>query len=315
MKPIENLIIIGGGPAGLTAAIYSARAQLNPLLFEGFMAGGMPPGGQLTTTTEVENFPGFPEWISGLELMKKMKEQSKKYWTRIEMKTVDRVDLSKQPFEVVVGEDIFLTRSIVIATGASAKRLRVLGEDKFWQRGISTCAICDGGLPIFRDQHIVVVGGGDAAIEEAIFMNKFASKVSLIVRRDTLKASKAMQKKLEKYEDIQILWNSEVVECLGDTTLSGVKIKNNQTYEESILECKGLFYAIGHHPNTEFLQGQLATDEDGYLITEPGTGKTNIPWVFAAGDVQDKVYKQAITSAGSGCIVALEVEKFLEGIE
>jgi thioredoxin reductase (NADPH) len=281
-------------------------------MFEGFMAGGMPPGGQLTTTTEVENFPGFVEAISGLDLMQKMKQQSLKYGTRIETKTVDKVDLSTRPFKVRAGEAEYQAKSLIIATGASAKRLRLPGENKFRQKGISACATCDGGLPIFRNQRLVVIGGGDVALEEAIFLSNFGSEIVLLVRRNTLRASKAMQEKVKKHQNITIMRNTEANECLGDTTLNALKIVNNQTGREDVLECKGLFYAIGHHPNTEIFQGQLNLDADGYIITEKGTGKTNIPGVFAAGDVQDKVYRQAITSAGSGCIAALEVERFLE---
>jgi thioredoxin reductase (NADPH) len=273
----------------------------------------MPPGGQLTTTTEVENFPGFPEAVSGLELMQKMKDQSIKYGTRVETKTIDKVDFSAQPFKLWAGEEEFLAKSVIITTGASAKRLRLPGENKFRQRGVSACATCDGGLPLFRNQRLVVVGGGDVAIEEAMFLSNFGSEIVLLVRKDVFKASKAMQEKVKKNEKIQVFRNTEALECLGEETLSSLRIKNNKTGEESILECKGLFYAIGHHPNTEIFQGQIDLDTDGYIITEKGTGKTNIPLVFAAGDVQDKAYRQAITSAGSGCIAALEAERFLEG--
>jgi thioredoxin reductase (NADPH) len=246
--------------------------------------------------------------------MQNMKKQSLKYGTRIEMKTIDKVDFSAQPFKIWAGEEEFQAKSVIISTGASAKRLRLPGENKFRQRGISACATCDGGLPLFRNQRLVVVGGGDVALEEALFLSNFASEVMLLVRRNVFRASKAMQDKVQKNEKIQILRNTEALECLGEETLSSLRIKNNQTNEERILECKGLFYAIGHHPNTEFLQGQITLDEDGYIITEKGSGKTNIPGVFAAGDVQDKVYRQAITSAGSGAIAALEAERFLEGI-
>jgi thioredoxin reductase (NADPH) len=281
-------------------------------MFEGFMAGGMPPGGQLTTTTEVENFPGFPDAISGLDLMQRMKQQSLKYGARVETKTIDKVDLSVRPFKIRAGGTEYQAKSLIIATGASAKRLRLPGENKFRQRGVSACATCDGGLPLFRNQRLVVIGGGDVALEEAMFLSNFGSEVILLVRRDEFRASKAMQEKVKKNQKITVMRNTEATECLGDTTLNALKIVNNKTGEESILECKGLFYAIGHHPNTEIFQGQLDLDADGYLITEKGTGKTNVAGVFAAGDVQDKVYRQAITSAGSGCIAALGVERFLE---
>jgi thioredoxin reductase (NADPH) len=284
-------------------------------MFEGFMAGGMPPGGQLTTTTEVENFPGFPEEISGLGLMKKMKEQSLKYGTRIITKTIDKVDFSSHPFKVWTGAEAYQAKSIIIATGASAKRLRIPGENKFRQKGVSACATCDGGLPMFRDQVLVVVGGGDVACEEALFLSKFGSKIIMLIRKNELKASKIMQEKIKQNTKIILLPYTEVLECFGETTLSSIKIVNNQTQEENILECKGLFYAIGHHPNTEIFQEQIDLDERGYIITEQGTGKTNISGIFAAGDVQDKWYRQAITSAGSGCIAALEAERFLETME
>jgi thioredoxin reductase (NADPH) len=241
------------------------------------MAGGMPPGGQLTTTTEIENFPGFPEEISGLALMNKMKEQSKKYGTRIETKTIDKVDLSQHPFKLFAGTEEFHAKTLILAMGASAKRLRLPGENKFWQRGISACATCDGGLPLYRNQRLVVVGGGDVALEEALFLSNFGSEIIMLVRRDVFRASKAMQEKVLKNQKIHIMRNTEAIECLGDTTLQSIKIKNNTSGEESLLECKGLFYAIGHHPNTEIVQGQITLDTDRYIITEPGTGKTNIP--------------------------------------
>jgi thioredoxin reductase (NADPH) len=237
----------------------------------------MPPGGQLTTTTEVENFPGFPSGISGLELMTKMKEQSIKYGARVEMKTIDKVDLSQHPFTVRAGNEEFRAKSLILATGASAKRLRLPGENKLWQRGISACAVCDGGLPLFRNQRLVIVGGGDVALEEALFLSNFGSEIIMLVRRDEFRASKAMQEKVKKNDKIRVMRNTEALECFGEGTLSSIKIKNNKSDEESILECKGLFYAIGHHPNTEIVQGQITLDEDGYIITEKGTGKTNVP--------------------------------------
>ena len=310
---LENIIIIWWGPAGHTAAIYAARAWLEPLMFEGFMAGGIPPWGQLTLTTEIENFPWFPKGIRGLELMQEMKKQSKKFWTRIETKTVDSVDFSCSPFKVIVGEQTIETKSLIIATGATANRLRIPGENKFWQRGISVCATCDGGLPVFKGQTLVVVGGGDVACEEAVFLSYFGSKVVMLVRKDVLRASQVMQEKVLTNPKIEIMRNTEAVECFWEGVLQGLKVKNNKTGEEKDLECKGLFYAIGHTPNTAFLDGLITLDQDWYIITSTG-GKTNIPWVFAAGDVQDKAYRQAITSAWSGCISALEAEKYLKGI-
>ena len=273
---MENIVIIGSGPAAHTAAIYSARARLNPLMYEGMMAGGVAAGGQLTTTTEVENYPGFPEGISGPELMVKMREQSVRCGARIETKTVDRVDLGRGG-------------------------------------GISACAVCDGGLPIFRNKVLVVIGGGDTACEEALYLTKFAGKVIMLVRRDVLRASKAMQERVRVLSDkkIEVRWNTNPLEARGQQKLEAVRVKNNKTGEESILEAGGLFYAIGHQPNTAFLSGQLALDEVGYIKTVPGTTKTSVEGAFACGDVQDKVYRQAVTAAGSGCMAALEAERYL----
>jgi thioredoxin reductase (NADPH) len=308
---VENIIIIGSGPAGHTAAIYAARANLEPLMFEGFMAAGVAAGGQLTTTTEVENFPGFTT-ISGPDLMHRMREQALHCGTRIRTETVAKVDLSSHPFKVYPedGEPIE-AKAIIIATGATAKRMFVPGEEEYWQKGISACAVCDGALPIFKGQDLVVIGGGDTACEEASYLTKFAKKVLMVHRRDELRASKAMQKRVFENPKIEILWDSVLEEVTGTQFLEGAVVKNSKTGSTQTLAAKGLFYAIGHTPNTEFLQGQLKTDESGYLITEPGTTKTSIPGVFAAGDVQDKVYRQAITSAGTGCMAALEAEHFL----
>ncbi len=307
----ENLIIIGSGPAAHTAAIYAARAELNPLMFEGMMAGGVAAGGQLTTTTDVENYPGFPEGIMGPDLMVRFREQSVKCGTRIETATVDRVDLSSTPYKVIVGSKEIETRSIVIATGATAKRLRVPGEEKLWQRGISACAVCDGALPVFRNKVLFVIGGGDTACEEASFLTKYASKVVMCVRRDEMRASKVMQERVRKNDKIEIMWNTELVDVLGDKMLEQVKLINNKTEEESTVAAGGLFYAIGHIPNTSFLGGQVKCDDSGYIITQPGSPLTDVPGVFACGDVQDKIYRQAITAAGSGCMAALEAERYL----
>jgi thioredoxin reductase (NADPH) len=280
-------------------------------MFEGEMAGGVAAGGQLTTTTDVENFPGFPEGIMGPDLMYRMRAQSEHCGTRIETKTVDRVDFTSSPFKVFVGDRIVLARSIIIATGATAKRLGVPGEDLFWQKGISACAVCDGGLPIFRNKPLVVVGGGDTAAEEACYLSKFASSVILLVRGDAMRASKAMQERVFQNPKITIHWNSELVSAHGDTLLTHVKIINNKTNETSDIPANGTFYAIGHQPNTSFLGGQLALDSSGYIVTTPGTTHTSIEGVFACGDVQDKVYRQAITAAGTGCMAALEAERWL----
>jgi len=309
---MENVIIVGSGPAGHTAAIYAARANLHPLMFEGQMAGGIAAGGQLTTTTEIENFPGFPEGISGPLLMDRMREQSVRHGARVESETVERVELSKRPFVVVTEEGKSVeARTLIIATGATARRMNIPGEDKFWQRGISACAVCDGALPIFRNKVLVVVGGGDSAIEEAMHLTKYASKVILMHRRDALRASKAMQERAFDNPKIEIMWNTVPLEAFGEKVLGGLKVRNTKTGEASDVACSGLFYAIGHVPNTAFLAGQLDIDEAGYIRTKPGSAETSVAGVFACGDVQDKKYRQAISAAGSGCMAAIEVEKFL----
>lgn len=307
---MENLIIIGSGPAGHTAAIYAARAKLDPLMFEGMFAGGVAAGGQLTTTTEVENYPGYIA-ISGPELMNKMREQSIHCGTRIKTETVDKVDLSVHPFKVFVGDEVIETKAIIVATGATAKRMNLIGEDRLWQRGISACAVCDGGLPVFRNKVLVVVGGGDSAVEEATYLTKFASKVVMLVRRDVLRASKVMQERAKNNPKIEIMFNTLPLEVVGQKALEGVVVKSTLNAQRSTVNAGGLFYAIGHLPNTAFLNGQLELDESGYIKTKPGTTHTSVEGVFAAGDVQDKVYRQAITSAGTGCMAALECEKFL----
>lgn len=308
----KKVIIVGSGPAGHTAAIYAGKALLEPLMFEGFMAGGIAAGGQLTTTTVIENFPGFPTGIDGSELMMHMRQQSLNSGAQIQTLTVDSVDLSSKPFKVNVGNETYTADTLIIATGATAKRMGIKGETKFWQKGISACAICDGGLPIFRNKKIVVIWGGDAAMEEAIHLTHFASEVVVLVRRDALRASKAMQERALNNPKITFMRNTEAEEALGDKFLTGVSVINNKTGEKSLIECSGLFYAIGHQPNTSFLNGQLELDEAGYILTKPGTTQTSVSGVFAAGDVQDKKYRQAITSAGSGCMAALEAEKYLQ---
>lgn len=307
---MENVIIIGSGPAGHTAAIYAARANLRPLMFEGMFAAGVAAGGQLTTTTEVENFPGYIS-ISGPHLMEKMREQSLHCGARIMTETVERVDLSKRPFAVHVNGSQFHAKTLIIATGATAKRMNLPGEERLWQKGISACAVCDGALPFFRNKVLVVVGGGDSAVEEATHLTKFGSKVIMLVRRDVLRASKVMQERAQHNPKIQLMFNTVPVEVLGEKQVTGIKIKSTVDAKESVLEAGGLFYAIGHVPNTAFLEGQVQLDATGYIKTHPGTTKTSVEGVFAAGDVQDHVYRQAITSAGTGCMAALDAERFL----
>jgi len=308
---IHKLILIGSGPAAHTAAIYAARAKLEPLLFEGIMAGGVAAGGQLTTTTEVENFPGFPEGVSGPELMDRMRAQSVKCGTVIKTQTVEKVDLKNHPFKVYSDGETYEADALIIATGATAKRMNVPGEELFWQKGISACAVCDGALPFFRNKELVVIGGGDTAAEEATFLTKYASKVYVVHRRDKLRASQVMQDRLFANPKITMIWNSVLTSIAGEKKFEGVKLQDVNTKVESLLPAGGLFYAIGHVPNTEFLSGQIELDETKYIKTKSGTSLTNVPGVFACGDVQDKVYRQAITAAGTGCMAALEAEKYL----
>lgn len=310
---IEQVVIVGSGPAGHTAAIYAARANLKPLMLEGFMAGGVAAGGQLTTTTEVENFPGFPQGISGPELMERMREQSQHHGARIVTETVESVDLSVRPFRLRTDSQEILAQTLIIATGATARRMSVPGEDRLWNRGISACAVCDGALPLFRNQVLVVVGGGDTAIEEATHLTKFGSKVVLVHRRGELRASKAMQKRLLSNPKVEVLWFHVLEEAVGTDFLQGVRVRHVETGAEQVIAAAGLFYAIGHVPNTSFLAGQLQLEPSGYIQTKPGTTQTSVAGVFAAGDVQDNRWRQAITAAGSGCMAALEAEAFLAG--
>lgn len=303
-------VIIGTGPAGLTAAIYLARANLNPLIIE-----GPQPGGQLTTTTEVENFPGFVDGIMGPELMDNMRKQAERFGAEFRTGWVNRVDTSGRPFKLdVEGLGEVTTDTLIISTGATAKYLGIPGEEDNVGRGVSTCATCDGFF--FRNKEIVVVGGGDSALEEANFLTRFASKVTLIHRRDELRASKIMQDRARANEKIEWALNRTPVEVLAaDHGVTGIKVKNNATGEEEIVEASGVFVAIGHHPNTSFLGGQITTDPSGYIVTTPGTSETNVPGVFACGDVQDTRYRQAITAAGSGCMAAMDAEKYIESLE
>jgi len=306
----ESVVIIGSGPAGHTAAIYTARANLHPVMFEGFATGGIP-GGQLMTTTEVENYPGFPEGIDGPALMEALRKQSLRFGTRIFTEDVTRVDLSKRLFTVASAEQTVQTHAIIIATGATAKRLNLPSEPRLWNKGISACAVCDGALPVFRHKELVVVGGGDSAAEESTFLTKFASKVYLVHRRQKLRASKIMQERVLKHPKIEVIWNAVLSDVLGQESVSGVRLKDVVTGKERDLACGGLFYAIGFTPNTALFTKHLETDKDGYLITKPDSTHTSIPGVFACGDVQDKKYRQAVTAAGSGCMAAMDCERWL----
>lgn len=301
-------IVVGTGPAGLTAAIYLARANLNPLVIE-----GPEPGGQLTTTTEVENFPGFPDGVMGPELMDNMRKQAERFGAQFRTGWVNEVDLSNRPFKLKIeGGEELVTETLIISTGASARLLGIANEKENIGRGVSTCATCDGFF--FRNKKIVVVGGGDSAMEEANFLTRFATEVRIVHRRSELRASKIMQDRARSNPKITWSLDRTPLEVLsGERGVTGLKVKNNATGAEEVIETDGIFVAIGHTPNTGFLKGQLETDELGYLKVKPGTSETNVPGVFACGDVQDHRYRQAITAAGSGCMAALDCEKFLEG--
>jgi thioredoxin reductase (NADPH) len=312
----REVVIIGSGPAGLTAAIYTARANLDPLVIEGEPSStGDQPGGQLMLTTEVENFPGFVDGIMGPELMQTLRAQAARFGAEYITEKVSKVDLSARPFKIWIGRDAdgeptVTAKTVIVSTGARSLMLGLPEEEHLLGHGLSTCATCDGFF--FRGHEIAVVGGGDSALEEALFLTKFADKVTIVHRRDSLRASKIMQERAFKNEKIEFLWNHTVVGLEGDTTLAGATVRHTETGAESRLPVTGLFVAIGHRPNTDLFTGILDTDENGYLVTAPGSTATNVPGVFACGDVQDHTYRQAITAAGSGCMAAIDVERWLE---
>lgn len=302
-------LIIGAGPAGYTAAIYAARAEMKPVMYV-----GPQPGGQLMITNEVENFPGYPEGVMGPQMMEDVRKQAERFGTDIRYGSVSDIDVSSRPFKVTVDSKTeLLAETVIVATGASAKWLGIESEQRLNGKGVSACAVCDGFF--FRGQEVAIVGAGDTACEEAHYLSKLCKKVHMLVRRNEFRASKIMQARVEHTENIQIHYNTEVDEVLGTDGVEGIRLKNNQTGELSEITVTGLFVAIGHEPNTKFLQGKVNLDEQGYVITVPGTTTTNVPGLFVSGDAQDKIYRQAITAAGSGCMAALEAERFLASVE
>lgn len=307
----KKLVIIGSGPAGLTAAIYAARAGLQPLVIEGFAKGGQP-GGQLMTTTEVENFPGFHEGIDGPALIDNMKKQAQRFGAEFIMEDIDKVDLSSRPFTLSNSSRTVTTQSVIISTGASAKILDLPSVKQFWGKGVSACATCDGALPIFRNQVIAVIGGGDSAMEESLFLTRFASKVLLVHRRDEFRASKAMQDRALANDKIEVIYDSVLDEVYGEQMMQGMKVKNVKTGEISDYHCKGLFMAIGHNPNTGFLEKSVEVGPKGYIVVKSPSTATSVEGVFACGDVTDPHYRQAITAAGTGCAAALDAERWLQ---
>ena len=306
-----NTIIIGSGPAGYTAAIYAARADLNPVIYT-----GLEPGGQLTTTTEVDNFPGYPNGVDGPTMMNELKEQAERFGTKVEIDFISKVDFSKEKGGIhklyTQNGDEIRSKTVIISTGASAKYLGLPSEKRLIGGGVSACAVCDGFF--YKNQDVAIVGGGDTAIEEATYLAKICSKVSMLVRKDHFRASKAMQNRLANFDNIEVLFNHEIEEVVGESVVEGIKIKNNLNSEVSVLKITGLFIAIGHTPNTDIFKGLVEMDDSGYIITDKTSTKTNIHGVFAAGDVQDKDYRQAVTAAGTGCMAALDAERYLQEV-
>ena len=314
---MEHVLIIGSGPAGYTAALYTARANLEPLCLEGEPSQEVLPGGQLMTTTEVENYPGYPDGVSGPQMMEDFKKQAARFGARFVYKTASRVDFSGRPLKVWAGDELFEAKAVIIATGASAKYIGLESEKKYLNRGVSACATCDGALPRFRNKPIVVVGGGDTAMEEALFLTNFASRVHVVHRRDKFRASKIMGDRVVNHPKVQVEWNTVVDEVLGNDKdgVTAARLKDVQSGATREVECTGFFAAIGHKPNTDVFKGILDMNEAGYLVTRPDSTYTNAPGVFACGDVKDPVYRQAITAAGSGCMAALDATRWLEAQE
>jgi thioredoxin reductase (NADPH) len=310
MVDLKDLVIIGSGPAGHTAAIYAARANLKPFMFEGYVSGGSA-GGQLTTTTDVENYPGFPDGIQGPELMQLFRKQAERFGTEMVGEDIIEVDFSKRPFAIKSEQRAVNAKSVIIATGAVAKRMGVPNEEKMWNNGMSACAVCDGALPFFKNQPLMVIGGGDTAVEEASYLTKFGSVVYLVHRRDELRASKIMQKRAFDNKKLKIIWDTVFEDAIGANFVTGARVQNVKSKEVTDISVSGIFYAIGHTPNTQMFDGQIDLDDIGYIKVKAGTQETSVEGVFAAGDVHDHKYRQAVTAAGTGCAAALEAERWL----